>query len=52
VDQNWKKFLKWQWAETKKYFDLLTDPTRRNPPMLVLAVGGFALLALFLWIVL
>jgi hypothetical protein len=51
MDQNWKKFLKWQWSEIKKYFDL-TDPTRRSPPLLVKVVGVFFLLVLLLWIIL
>lgn len=50
MDPNWKKWFKWQWAETKKYFDL-KDPTRRNPPLLVYIGGGLLLLvvACLIW---
>jgi len=37
------KFWKWQWDETKKYFDF-SDPTRRSPPLVVKV--GFGIVGL------
>jgi hypothetical protein len=49
MDPNWKKFWKWQWDETKKYFDL-RDPTRRSPPLIVKVMFGIVGLGVLLLI--
>jgi hypothetical protein len=49
MDPNWKKWWKWQWDETKKYFDL-RDSTRRTPPFIIKVAIGFALFGLLLLI--